>query len=106
MAKRTLLTPEKKAEFTKHLAQNGNVCAACRCVGISRQGAYDAREADEEFAEAWDEAVAFGLDALEEAARTRAINGVDEPVFHQGEAVKAFGEPAFWAGQKGVAQSP
>ena len=39
------------------------------------------------FREAWDAALDYGLHRLEQAALSRALNGVPRPVFHKGEQV-------------------
>ncbi len=49
--------------------------------------AYNWRKGDEAFATAWDEALDAGTDALEDEAVRRAHEGVEEPVFYQGEEV-------------------
>ena len=85
MANRTRLTPKKMEQFLKALAETCNVTAAARQIGMSRRSMYDKRDADAEFAEAWDNAVEQGIDTLEFEARRRAYEGVDEPVFHRGE---------------------
>lgn len=46
--------------------------------------AYDWREADSDFAAAWDRAKAIGMDALEDEATRRAFEGIDKPIVHQG----------------------
>lgn len=79
------LTPEKLTAFCAALAETCNVGRACNAVGISRQTAYNWREDDAEFAQAWARAVKAGLLALEDEAHRRAFEGVDEPVFHKGD---------------------
>jgi hypothetical protein len=85
--KRTSRVQIKKAsQFLEVLRQTGgNVSRACAAIELTRTRAYEWRAADPLFAEAWDEAVEFGTDELEEEARRRAFSGVDEPVFYQGE---------------------
>jgi len=48
---------------------------------------YDWRTEDPEFAERWEEAMRIGAEALEDEAKRRAFDGVDEPVFFQGVAM-------------------
>lgn len=85
-ASRTTRTPKKESDFIASLrATGGNVSRSCEAVGFPRRTVYEWRDADETFAKAWDEAVEFGTDELEEEARRRAFAGVDEPVFYQGE---------------------
>ena len=58
------VTPEKKAAFCAALvASGGNVARACEAVDVTRMTAYRWRQDDKEFAQAWDEAKAIGLDA-------------------------------------------
>lgn len=90
------LTPERKAAFCAALAASGgNVSRACEAVDIARMTAYEWREADGEFAAAWDRAKAIGLDALEDEATRRAFEGFDKPIVHQGiitETVKEYSD--------------
>lgn len=79
------LTHEKLTAFCAALAETCNVGRACRAVGISRQTAYNWREADADFALAWDRAMKAGLLALEDEAHRRAFEGTDEPVFYKGD---------------------
>lgn len=57
---------------------------ACNAVGIERSTAYRARQADPDFAKAWDEAMEAGVDRAEQEAFRRAVVGFEEPVVHQG----------------------
>lgn len=59
---------------------------ACELSGLSRKSAYDHRREDEEFAADWEDALDVSMDLLEEEARRRALEGVEEPVFYQGES--------------------
>ena len=79
------LTPEKLTAFCAALAETCNVGRACAAVGISRQTAYTWREADPDFALAWERAMKAGLLALEDEAHRRAFEGTDEPVFYKGD---------------------
>jgi hypothetical protein len=85
------LTSEKEwqKKFITRLCETGNVSASCRKAKITRQNAYLARDADEVFNAAWEEALIIATEALELEARRRAQLGVDEPVFHQGMQVGA-----------------
>lgn len=79
------LTPEKLTAFCAVLAETCNVGKACAAVDISRQTAYVWRRDIPDFATAWDEAMKAGLLGLEDEAHRRAFDGIDEPVFHQGQ---------------------
>ena len=83
---RSIRTDKKRLLFLACLKDTGgNVSRACEVSGIARQSLYDWRLADPVFAKQWDDAVEFGTDQLEQEARRRAYQGVDEPVFYQGE---------------------
>ena len=84
--------PARMADFLRALAATHDVSSAARQVGMSRQSAYRlrARLKGEPFDIAWEAAFQHGYDALAEAALTRAIHGVEVPVFHKGEQVGAY----------------
>lgn len=77
----------KRDKFLAELAKSCNVSAACRIAGISRSAAYEWRESDVDFAKAWDEAEQEAADKLEAEAWRRAVEGVEEPVYHSGVKV-------------------
>jgi transposase-like protein len=80
MSNRTKRTPEKYEKFLKSLrTTGGNISRACRAEGVGRSTAYEWREADEVFAQNWDDAVQDGLDDLEQEARRRAYKGYAKP---------------------------
>lgn len=69
-----------RALFIAELRKRGNVTDAAKKAGIGRSTAYEWREAEPEFAAAWDEAVEHAIDTMESEAWRRAVEGVDEPV--------------------------
>jgi len=73
-----------KALFLLALAEVPVISHACKAAGVNRVTAWRAREADEEFAKAWDEAMEEGVDRAEQEAFRRAVVGYEEPVVHQG----------------------
>lgn len=81
----TIRTPEKEAGFLAALADTGNVTLSARAINTGRRTVYEWREADDVFAKAWDRAVKIAVIGLEDEARVRAEDGVDEPVFHGGK---------------------
>jgi len=89
MANRIKVTAAKRSAFLSALTVDANVTKAAAQTGISRQEWYRERGENPAFAAAWEEAVAIGVEALEDEARRRAIDGVEVPVFYQGEAVGA-----------------
>lgn len=73
--------------FLVAMRETCNVSESARTAGVGRQTAYDHRNQLPDFAAAWDDAEAQGVDALEREARRRALEGTLEPVFHRGEVV-------------------
>lgn len=80
----TIRTPEKDFAFLATLADTGNVTKSAAAVGASRRVVYEWRLADQDFAEAWDQAIRVATLGLEDEARRRAQEGVEEPVFYLG----------------------
>lgn len=74
-----------KPAFLAALRELPVIAHACKAVGIERSTAYRAREADEAFASAWDDAVEDGVDRAEQEAFRRAVVGFEEPVVYQGQ---------------------
>lgn len=72
---------KKQALFLEELARSGNVSLAAKFAGLDRNKFYDARAVDPEFAQAWSDALDQAADLLEEEARRRGHDGVEEPVF-------------------------
>lgn len=77
----------KKRAFLVAYSECGNVTKAAEASGISRQSHYDWLATDPEYAEAFRHADDAAGDRLEAEARRRAVEGVDEPVYHKGEVV-------------------
>ena len=80
-------TGEVKARFLDCLSQRGNVRAACKSVGLSAETAYRQRRRDAVFARAWAAAMALARRVSEQVLADRAIDGVEEEVWHRGEMV-------------------
>ena len=69
---------ERQRRFITALSVMGAVGPAARAVGMARASAYRLREREgaDDFAEAWDIAIAMGADTQFHAALDRAIHGV------------------------------
>ena len=84
-------TPERQAAFLDALAASGSISAAAQAVGLSRTAIYNLRNREDgagaAFRAAWDARLRQAVAVLAETAFDRAINGVEEPVFHKGEQV-------------------
>lgn len=72
-------------KFLEALANAPNVAAAARAAGVSRTMAYKRRETDAEFRAAWDDALDQSTDELVGEMYRRAKEGVEKPVFYEGE---------------------
>jgi hypothetical protein len=89
----TRATPKKKTrkpntrwhgKFLAALRQTRSVSQAAAVAGVSRETAYRHRREFPQFDVDWQECYESNIDDLEASALRRAIEGVDEPVFHQG----------------------
>lgn len=69
------------------IRETGNITKSCVRVGIKRITVYKRAESKEEFAKQLKEAHNMGLARLEDVAVQRATEGVDKPVFFQGDVV-------------------
>ena len=56
-------TRERQGRFLRHLADTGNVRAACAEVGLSRQSVYKLRRHNPQFAFIWNSALEVARDA-------------------------------------------
>lgn len=81
------LTPQKIGKFLKALSSTGSVALAAKRAGLSVEALHGQRESDSDFAERWRQAEALATIALEMEARRRAVDGVEEPVFYQGQKI-------------------
>ena len=82
-------TAEKQIHFIEALAATKCVDEACRRVGMSDTSDYELRNrpCGRAFAKAWDIALDYQLDRVEQGAVERSINGVPRPIFYKGEQV-------------------
>lgn len=75
------------SKFLVALSEHGTIKAACRVADISRSAATKHREADPDFAKAWDLAIEEAGEGLEAEARRRAVEGVQKPLLSMGKIV-------------------
>lgn len=64
---------EWETDFLAQLAKLPNVAEACRAAGVTRQAAYQARQADPEFASRWKDALDESTDDLVGKLYERAL---------------------------------
>ncbi len=85
-------TLPKQAAFLRALSASHSVSVAARSVSMSRQSAYRLRSRlkGEAFDLAWEVAFHHSYDVLAHAALDRAINGIERPIFFQGEQVGSY----------------
>lgn len=74
----------KKAAMVAALGETGNVSKACAAADVGRSTHYEWLRDDPFYAKAASDAMENAADLLEEEARRRAHDGVDEPVWFQG----------------------
>jgi hypothetical protein len=80
-------TPERKGCFLDSLAAKGNVRLACRKVHLSPEAAYRLKRRDPAFARAWAAALVRAHDCGLAVLADRALDGVEEEVWHRGAHV-------------------
>ena len=78
---------EQRGKFLEALAAGLSVTGAAAEAGVHRATPYGWREADPDFAKAWDIARDAGTDRLEDEAWRRAYEGNERPVFQAGALV-------------------
>lgn len=86
--KRTHPTRDFRKIFLEHLAKTANVTESCRIAGCGRTTVHEWRRDEPDFAAAWDDALDAATDALEFAARQRAVDGIEEYVVSMGQIVR------------------
>jgi hypothetical protein len=78
---------KQKATFVKFLRISPNITLAAKAAGIGRQHSYDLRKKDKAFDAACNEAIESAVDALEQVAWDRVMQGDEEFVVSQGRIV-------------------
>jgi hypothetical protein len=83
-------TEEKQRAFIEALSLCGCVASAARSVGMTPRSAYRLLESHGagSFAEAWDQALARGVELLRAEAMGRALHGAWVPVIRRGRVVR------------------
>jgi hypothetical protein len=82
-------TAERQVAFIECLAESACVVEACKSVEMTKQSAYALRARPEaiSFRTAWDAALDYATRCLGDAALARAVKGVANPVFYQGQQI-------------------
>lgn len=76
-----------KKALAEKISETGNITRACEEVGVARQTHYQWYRTDPDYAALVEAAIELGVERLEDEARRRAVEGWEEPVFHQGVMV-------------------
>jgi hypothetical protein len=77
----------KKRAFLAAYSETGNISKSAEIAEIDRSTHYEWLNTDADYKEAFEQAHEVAGDRLEQEARRRAVEGVEEPVFYKGEEV-------------------
>ena len=77
----------KQSAFLEAFRGTGTINGAARKTHIDHGSHYRWLQQDPEYAAAFEEANEDAADELEQEARRRALDGIDEPVYYRGERV-------------------
>lgn len=82
-------TAERQRAFIAALADCGSVRRAAHAVNMTPESAYQLRRHAKaaSFRQAWEAALALGVQRLEDVAMDRALNGTEVPVYSYGKLV-------------------
>ena len=86
-AKKTWQESPKLVTVVRELMKHGNVSRALSAAKAGRGWVYRRRQEDTDYHDAFEEARTCGIEVLKDEAHRRAYDGVEEPVFYQGEEV-------------------
>jgi len=83
-------TQEAQRAFIDALSECGCVARSARSIGMTPRSAYRLLESEgaESFAEAWDQAIALGIERLRSEAFDRAFRGTWVPIVRRGRIVR------------------
>ncbi len=87
MASQNKIQQSKKGRFLKAYIQTASISRAAIVAKIDRGRHYQWLKEDPDYKEAFEEAQEVAIQGLEDEAIRRAYEGVDEPVYQQGEQV-------------------
>lgn len=85
--KKAIFTDKQKVIFLDELSQHGVIKYACQKADISRLTFYYNYQSDEEFRRLVEDAFVLGAINIEDEAKIRAVEGVEEEVYFKGEMV-------------------
>lgn len=82
------VSKERQQRFLQALAEADDVAAATTFAGVKRAKVYQLRKTDPAFAAQWDRAKEAAVGRLEQEARRRALEGLQEPLLSDGKIVR------------------
>ena len=85
-----MATPTWTHTFLRALAECGVQREAARVAGVSTAAVVARRKSDPDFEELFLQALEDSVDLLDNAVRSRALHGVEEPVVYQGQLTPVF----------------
>jgi hypothetical protein len=83
------IQPKKRAFLRAYAETGGNISKAAEAAGITRWTHYEWLRIDPDYPDLFEDARTQAGDTLEAEATRRAVEGVLEPVFYQGQEVGA-----------------
>jgi len=83
-----------RAPFLIALTEGATAAVAARKASVAYRTCFDHRRKDTAFRRLWDEAHEMGTDAIEEAARERAVVGHERPIWSHGKVAGTVREPS------------
>ena len=76
----------KKRAFLRAFRESGSITHAALAAKVSRRQHYNWLK-DEQYVKFFDDAKEEAADLLEEEARRRAVDGIQQPVYYKGEQI-------------------
>jgi hypothetical protein len=86
------MAQNKKGKFLDQFGATGLVGKSAEAVGIGRRTVYNWLDNDPEFHQQFEYAREQFVEMLEAEAKRRACDGVDKPIFYQGQLVETVKE--------------
>jgi len=80
-------TPKRKLALIEDVRETGNITHSCQRLGLNRTRCYQLKHTDSQFAQALEDAREEAIDMMIAEARRRAVEGVTDPVYQQGQRV-------------------
>jgi hypothetical protein len=89
---RSITHPKKRVFLITLAVQGGNASKAAEVIGIDRSSVWIWKTRDPQFAEAYEQAKLLANDVIEDEILRRGFEGIERPVFWQGQKVDTVKE--------------